>query len=384
MAAIRPRDLLTDDLLKRLGGNQIAGRTASDIAVISGLSPVSGRLGLSSSETAAVLTRDIDRLRDVGYLNVALPAEFGGLGCTLRQAACGQRQLTYRSPLTALAVASHLYWTGAAADAYRLGDMSAKWILLEAARGALFSGGHGLPGADLQFADPQSRCVSSGESGYRFRSPGILAGLTPGWDWMAVHAVTSPSGAPAAGSPVAGSSVTGSSVAGSSVTGSSVTGSSAGRPEAVLAFAGRGSRCTPCYRVSRVLPAGSPADVFTISAMGWGFSLISSIQYSFARSAFNEAVRRVSRSAPGGAAHPLDKWPVAEASLRLDTIKSRIADVTHVWLPHAGRAADPGGRELIKVLTMRHEVADGARRVLDLVTQISDAPADSAPATIAR
>jgi alkylation response protein AidB-like acyl-CoA dehydrogenase len=361
MAVIRPRDLLTGDLLKRLGGNQIPGGTASDIAVLSGLSPVSGRLGLSSSETAAVLTRDIDRLRDVGYLNVALPPEFGGLGCTLRQAACGQRQLTYRSPLTALAVASHLYWTGAAADAYRLGDMSAKWILLEAARGALFSGGHGLPGADLQFADPQSRCVSSGESGYRFRSPGVLAGLTPGWDWMAVHAVTSPSAA-----------------------GSSADGSSAGRPEAVLAFAGRGSRCTPSYRVSRVLPAGSPADVFTISAMGWGFSLISSIQYSFARSAFNEAVRRVSRSAPTGVAHPLDKWPVAEASLRLDTIKSRIADVTHVWLPHAGRAADPGGRELIKVLTMRHEVANGARRVLDLVAQISDAPADSAPATIAR
>jgi alkylation response protein AidB-like acyl-CoA dehydrogenase len=370
MAVIRPRDLLTDDLLKRLGGNQIPGGTASDVAVLSGLSPVSGRLGLSSSETAAVLTRDIDRLRDVGYLNVALPPEFGGLGCTLRQAACGQRQLTYRSPLTALAVASHLYWTGAAADAYRLGDMSAKWILLEAARGALFSGGHGLPGADLQFADPQSRCVSSGESGYRFRSPGVLAGLTPGWDWMAVHAVTSPLGSSAAGSSAGGSSAGGSS--------------SAGRPEAVLAFAGRGSRCTPSYRVCRVLPAGSPADVFTISAMGWGFSLISSIQYSFARSAFNEAVRRVSKSAPTGAAHPLDKWPVAEASLRLDTIKSRIADVTHVWLPHAGRAADPGGRELIKVLTMRHEVANGARRVLDLVAQISDAPADSAPATIAR
>jgi hypothetical protein len=298
-----------------------------------------------------VLSRDIARLRDVGYLDVALPPEFGGLGCTLRQAACGQRQLTYRSPLTALTVASHLYWTGAAADAYRSGDMSAKWILLEAARGALFGGGHGLPGADLQFADPQSRCVSSGESGYRFRNPGVLAGLTPGWDWMAVHAITSPA---------------------------------ASRPESVLAFAGRGSRCTPSYRVSRVLPAGSPADVFTISAMGWGFSLIASIQYSFARSAFNEAVRRVSRSVTGGVSHPLDKWPVAEASLTLDTVKSRIADVTHVWQPHTGRATDPGGRELIKVLTMRREVADGARRVLDLVAQITDTPADSAPATIAR
>jgi hypothetical protein len=359
MASIRPRDLLTDDLLRRIGGHQVAGGaggTASDVAVLAGLSPSpssalpTGRAGLASAETAATLSRDIARLRDVGYLKVALPTEFGGMGCTLRQAACGQRQLTYRSPLTALAVSAHLYWTGAASDAYRCGDMSAKWILLEAARGALFAGGHGLPGSDLQFAAPQSRCAPSGESGYRFRTPGVLTGLTPGWDWTAVHAVTS------------GDT----------------------RPEAVLAFAGRGSRCTPSYRISRVLPAGSPADVFTISAMGWGFSVLASIQYSFARSAFNEAVRRISRSAPAGTAHPLDRWPVAEASLRLDTMKGRIADVTHLWLPHEGRSADPGGRELIKVLTMRHEVADGARKVLDLVAQITDTPADSAPATVAR
>jgi len=366
MAAIRPRDLLTPELLRRVGGHQVAGSTASDVAVLAGLSssglsvpglsvPGLSASGLSSgrlasAETAATLSRDITLLRDAGYLKVALPTEFGGLGCTLRQAACGQRQLTYRSPLTALAVSAHLYWTGAAADAYRCGDMSAKWILLEAARGALFAGGHGLPGADLQFAAPQSRCTPAGESGYRFRTPGLLTGLTPGWDWTAVHAVTSGDA----------------------------------RPEAVLAFAGRGSRCMPSYRVSRVLPAGSPADVFTISALGWGFSVLASIQYSFARSAFNEAVRRVSRHAPGGVAHPLDRWPVAEASLRLDTIKARIADVTHLWLPHEGRSADPGGRELIKVLTMRHEVADGARKVLDLVAQISDAPADSAPAAVAR
>ena len=112
--------------------------------------------------------------------------------------------------------------------------------------------------------------------------------------------------------------------------------------------------------------------------------MLASVQYSIVRSAFNEAVRRVSRQAPVGVTHPLDRWPVAEASLRLDGIKARIADVTHIWLPHEGRSADPGGRELIKVLTMRHEVADGARRVLELVAQITDAPADSAPATVAR
>lgn len=352
MAPIRPRDLLTDDLLRRLGGHEVAGGSVSPAVALAGLSGPAGLSApsrVSSAQTSAVLARDIALLRDAGYFKVALPTEFGGMGCTLRQAACAQRQLTYRAPLTALAVSSHLYWTGAAADAYLSGDTSVKWILLEATRGALFGGGHGLPGSDLHFASPQSRCLETGESGYRFRSPGVLNGLTPGWDWMAVHAVTEQA-----------------------------------RPEAVLAFAGRGSRCTPSYRVARVLPSGSPADVFTTSAIGWGFSLLASVQYSIARSAFNDAVRRVAQTASGGGTHPLDRWPVAEAGLRLDTIKSRIADVTHVWQPHKGRSADPGARELIKVLTVRHEVADGARRVLDLVAQITDTPADSAPAPLAR
>jgi alkylation response protein AidB-like acyl-CoA dehydrogenase len=350
MARIRPRDLLTDDLLGRLGGH---GDSCVQLAGLSGLPGNRAAGGCVGGELNARIARDIDKLRGAGYLKVALPAEFGGMGCTLRQAACSQRQLTYRAPLTALAVSSHLYWTGAAADAYRCGDTSAKWILLEAARGALFAGGHGLPGNDLRLASPLSRCEVAGESGYRFRSRGVLAGLTPGWDWMAVHAVTS-----------------------------------SAEPATVLAFAGRGSRCTPSYRVARVFPGGSPADIFATSAIGWGSSLLASVQYSIARTAFNRAVAAVAAlrgEAPvPGPGHPLDRWPVAEASLRLDGIKARIADITHVWTPHSGRSADKGGQELIKVFTMRHEVSDGARRVLDLVAQIADAPAGTATATVAR
>src|ERR1700753_3991549 len=139
MAAIRPRDLLTDGLLGRIGQ---PGTQAGDIAV----------------------------LADGGYLNVALPPEFGGLGCTLRQAACGQRRLTRRAPRTALAVSAHLYWTGAAADAYRARDEAVRWILQEAARGALFAGGHAGAGGDLRFADPRSRCTPA-EGSYQFADP---------------------------------------------------------------------------------------------------------------------------------------------------------------------------------------------------------------------
>ena len=351
MAAIRPRDLLTESLLARLGGTRMEP-------------------ALGSADVAATLRRDIGKLGDAGYLNVALPPEFGGLGCTLRQAACGQRRLARRAPLTALAVSAHLYWTGAAADAYRAGDGSARWILLEAARGALFAAGHGAAGGDLRFADPRSRCEPAGESGYRFRDTTVLSSVTPAWDWVAVHAVhPTPVANPA---PVAGAR-------------DSVGGSMTGGPDAVLAFAGRGSRCTPAFRVARVQPAGAPGDVFTTSAVGWGHSILASVEYSDARRAFNAAVADAAMVPPIADAatgwpegHPLDQWVVAEAGLRLDAMKAKIAEITHPWPLVREPAPDLGGQHLISVFTMRNEVTEGARRVLSLTAQIANAPAVAA------
>jgi alkylation response protein AidB-like acyl-CoA dehydrogenase len=360
MAAIRPRDLLTESLLARLGGTRMEP-------------------ALGSADVAATLRRDIGKLGDAGYLNVALPPEFGGLGCTLRQAACGQRRLARRAPLTALAVSAHLYWTGAAADAYRAGDNSARWILLEAARGALFAAGHGTAGGDLRFADPRSRCEPAGESGYRFRDTTVLSSVTPAWDWVAVHAVHAAHAVNPA--PVAG--------ARDSVRGG-MTASAAG-PDAVLAFAGRGSRCTPAFRVARVQAAGAPGDVFTTSAVGWGHSILASVEYSDARRAFNEAVAGVAAITDAAMAHPiadaatgwpeghpLDQWVVAEAGLRLDAMKAKIAEITHPWPLVREPAPDLGGQHLISVFTMRNEVTEGARRVLSLTAQIANAPAVAA------
>ena len=334
MAAIRPRDLLCDDLLDRLG-------------------------------QAGGLTGDVATLAEAGYLNVALPPELGGLGCTLRQAACGQRRLARCAPGTALAVSAHLYWTGAAADACRAGDDSMRWILLEAARGALFAGGHGEAGADLRFADPRSQCEPEGENGYRFHDPGVLSTTTPAWDWLAVHAVHA-----------------------------------AARPRSVIAFAGRGARYTPPFRVARVSSAGTPEDVFTTSALTWGHSILASVEYSEARRALNDAITCYAESVtpadflaagpPGPAVvsaaaeeaasadpegHPdgskPGRWPVAEAAVLLDAMKAKIAEITHPWQLVQEPAPDLGGQHLISLYAMRHEVAAGAARVHNLIAQIT-------------
>jgi hypothetical protein len=336
MAAIRPRDLLTDDLLGRLGQ---AGSTAADIVA----------------------------LAEAGYLNVALPPEFGGLGCTLRQAACGQRRLARHAPDTALAVSAHLYWTGAAADAHRAGDDSMRWLLAEAARGALFAGGHAEAGGDLRFADPRSRCEPAGESGYQFRDPAVLSTVTPAWDWIAVHGVH------AVGQ--------------------------AGRPQSVIAFAGRGSRCTPGFRVARVCAAGTPGDVFTTSALTWGHAILASVQYSDARRAFNDAITALAQAVtpaaftdppwpaspapavprPAGAGRPSGHWPVAEAGLLLDAMKAKIADITHPWQLVQAPTPDLGGQHLISLYAMRHEVAEGAATVHALVERLTGTAAPARP-----
>src|SRR3984885_6624964 len=337
MAPIRPRDLLTDGLLARLGGTSpyasaLAGQGLAGSAPAGGGPATGAGSSGTGPDIAAVLRRDIARLADVDYLKVALPPEFGGLGCTLRQAACGQRRLARHAPLTALAVSAHLYWTGAAADAYRAGDDSVRWILLEGARGALFAAGHGgvAAGGDLRLADPQSRCEPAGESGYRFRNPSVLSSLTPTWDWVAVHAIH-----PA-------------------------TGARHPRP---------------------------PPDIFASSAIGWGHAILASVQYSDARRAFNAAMAAATAeladpvagagSGRSGGPHPLDQWPVAEAGLRLDDMKARIADVTHPWPLVADTTPDLGGQRLIGIYAMRHEGAGGAARVHDLLAQLA-APAVAA------
>jgi hypothetical protein len=328
MTATRPRDLLTDALLGQLGGGQLGAGAGAEQADIAGLA-------------------------GAGYLNVALPTEFGGLGCTLRQAACGQRRLARHAPRTALAVSAHLYWTGAAADAYRAGDDSVRWILDEAARGALFAGGHGEAGGDLRFADPRSRCEPSADGGYQFIDPGALSTTTPAWDWLAVHAVHS-GGAPA-------------------------------RPQCVLAFAGRGARSAQAFRVARARPAGALADVFTTSALTWGHSILASVQYSDARRAFNAAITAVAAAATPAAlatpaaGRPAGRWPAAEAGALLDAMKARIAEVTHPWQLIQAPAPDLGGQHVIGLHAMRHEVATGAAQVHGLIAQVTGDPAPARP-----
>jgi len=71
---------------------------------------------------------DFDELRGAGYLAIAVPRELGGRGLTLAECMHEQRRLASYAHATALAMNMHLYWVGVAADLWRAGDRSLRWV----------------------------------------------------------------------------------------------------------------------------------------------------------------------------------------------------------------------------------------------------------------
>src|SRR5258705_9752268 len=92
---------------------------------------------------------DFNELKAAGYLKMALPKEFGGLGMMLAQVSRETRLLAQYAPATALCINMHNYWVGNAADLWRGGDKSCEWILKDAAAGEVFAAGHAEHGNDI-------------------------------------------------------------------------------------------------------------------------------------------------------------------------------------------------------------------------------------------
>ena len=92
---------------------------------------------------------DFAELRASGFLDIAIPTEFGGGGAGLDEYSQLLRRLSYYAPATALAVNMHVYWTGVAADLLRAGDESCRFILDRAAAGEVLCALHGEPGNDM-------------------------------------------------------------------------------------------------------------------------------------------------------------------------------------------------------------------------------------------
>src|SRR3954471_13995079 len=129
---------------------------------------------------------DFDELRQAGYLRLAVPQELGGAGLSLADVARQQRRLGYYAAPTALAINMHIYWTGIAADLWRAGDTSQRWLLEAAAAGEVFAAGHAESGNDIPLLLSTTKAERV-EGGYRFTGRKSFGSLSPVWTFLGIH-----------------------------------------------------------------------------------------------------------------------------------------------------------------------------------------------------
>ncbi|WP_448712181.1 acyl-CoA dehydrogenase family protein [Microbacterium profundi] len=137
--------------------------------------------------------RDLEELRDAGYLRILVPAERGGAGLGLEQAAVLQQRLATAAPATALAINMHLVWTGVAKVFSDRGVPGMEFVQDGAARGEVFAFGISEGGNDLVLFGSDTAAVPQGD-GYAFTGTKIFTSLAPVWTRLGLHGLdtTSP------------------------------------------------------------------------------------------------------------------------------------------------------------------------------------------------
>jgi hypothetical protein len=120
-----------------------------------------------------------------------------------------------------------------------------------------------------------------------------------------------------------------------------------------------------------MIPPATEGSALRAGLYAWGLALAGMASYAIARRMFEQAVARAER-----AGLSLDRWPVAEASLRLDDMRGQLDEVIGSWRQRVAAGGvlttmDPGRLGLIREFTARHVAADGAERVAGLAALIA-------------
>lgn len=303
---------------------------------------------------------DFDELRTAGYLRAAVPAEFGGWDLNLDEVAHLQRQLAAHAPATALALSMHHYWTGMAAELWRLGDPSCAWILTDVADDHVFAAGHSESGNDLPVVLSTSVAERT-DDGYRFHGRKHFSSLSPVWTRLGVHAMdVSDPNVPR-------------------VVHGFVDRNSPG-VETIEVWDTLGMRATqshdtvldgcfvPTDRIARVVPAGDDSDPFIALMNIWALTLISNVYTGIAERAMELAVDSATRKTSIGiergtyAYHPMIQHRISEMYLELDAVRAVVDRLSADWV--AG--VDHGDEWGPKVLSAKWRAAEGAKRIVDI------------------
>jgi alkylation response protein AidB-like acyl-CoA dehydrogenase len=308
---------------------------------------------------------DFEELREAGYLRLAIPQELGGAGLSLADVAQQQRRLGYHAAPTALAINMHLYWTGVAADLWRAGDRSQRWLLEAAADGEVFAAGHAESGNDIPVLLSTTKAERV-EGGYRFTGRKSFGSLSPVWTYLGIHGMDT---------------------------------SDPAKPVVVHAFMPRdtegyrieqtwdvmGMRATrsddtildgvfvPDRYVVRVVPAGAAGiDAFVLGLFAWALLGFGNIYYGLARRALDVTIETakskrslaVTRSM---AYHPELQHRVAQMGLALESIGPHLDRVADDW----SSGVNHGAMWPAKIFAAKYHAVEESWRVVDLALDVA-------------
>jgi alkylation response protein AidB-like acyl-CoA dehydrogenase len=308
---------------------------------------------------------DFDDLRAAGYLRMAVPAEFGGLGFTLADVARETRRVATCAPATALGTNMHNYWVGVAADVWRSGDRSLEWLLKEAAAGEVFAAGHAETGNDLPLMLSTTKAERV-EGGYRFTGRKAFGSLTPVWTRLGVHGMDSSD--PAAPKIVHAFLPRGTE--GVSVRETwDVLGMRATRSDDTIL---EGAFCPDRY-VARVVPAGAAGiDHFVLAIYAWALVNFGNVYYGLATRVRDIIVDLVKGKGSLGltrsmAYHPEIQHGIAEIAMELEAIGAQLDTVARDW----SEGVDHGMAWPVKIVSAKYNAVEGAWRIVDRALDLS-------------
>lgn len=309
---------------------------------------------------------DFDELKAAGYLKMALPKEFGGLGFSLHQAHRETRRLATYAPATALCINMHHYWVGTAADTWRVTkDKSIEFILEEAGAGEVFAAGHAESGNETSLFSSTTKATKTA-GGYTFTGRKSFGSLTPVWTRLGFHGMDM---------------------------------SDPANPKIVHAFLPRGTKgvtiqetwdvmgmratrsddtilddvFVPDKYIARVVPAGlAGADFFILSIFAWALLGFGNVYYGLAQRMLELAVEQAKGKSSLGltrsrAYHPEVQHHVAEMVVQLEGIGAQLESVMHDW----ANGVDHGHAWPIKIVSAKYNAVNAAWNIADRALEVS-------------
>ena len=258
----------------------------------------------------------------------------------------------------------HHYWVGTAADSWRAGDKSVRFILEDAGAGEVFAAGHAESGNETSIVMSITKAEKV-DGGYKFTGRKSFGSLSPVWTRFGLHGMDTSD--PANPKVVHGFLARGASGVTIKDTWDVMSMRATRSDDTVLDGA-----FVPDHHIARVVPAGlAGADFFVLSIFAWALMGFANIYYGLAQRLLELTVEQVKTKGSLGmtrsmAHHPYVQHGVAEMVMGLQSIGAQVESVTGDWSAGVQHPDWP-----IRIVATKYNAVETAWRIADRALEVS-------------